>query len=141
MVEIRTMSVGEADAVAVLAHQLGYEASPGAVREWLANMDHRRIALVAIADGELVGWIQAHDRDLLQYPRVMEIGGLIVDTEIRRGGVGKQLVDAAIEWGRDRGHTEVFVRSNAVRSDAHAFYEGLGFSRWKTSHTFVLEVP
>lgn len=140
MVEIRSMVADDAGAVAGLADQLGYDIGPGEVRDWVARVDDRRIALVAVADGCVVGWIQAHDRELLQYPRVLEIGGLVVDAEKRRSGVGELLVDAAVAWGRGRGHAEVFVRSNVIRADAHAFYEGLGFSRGKTSRTFTMRI-
>ena len=134
------MMASDAEAVARLSDQLGYDVSTGAVHGWVATADDRRTALVAVADGRVVGWIQAHDRELLQSPRVVEIGGLVVDEERRGSGVGKRLVDAITEWGRERGHSGLYVRSNVIRDGAHAFYEGLGFRHVKTSHTFTMGI-
>jgi predicted N-acetyltransferase YhbS/diadenosine tetraphosphate (Ap4A) HIT family hydrolase len=140
MVEIRRMMASDAEAVTWLSIQLGYDASPDAVRNWVTKDDARRIALVAVADGEVVGWVQAHDRELLQSPRVAEIGGLVVDKGWRGSGVGRRLVDAVAEWGRERWHTGLYVRSNVVRDGAHGFYERLGFERVKTSHTYTMGI-
>ncbi len=51
---------------------------------------------------------------------------------LRRGGRGRRLVEAAETWARDRGATDVFLRSNVPRSEAHAFYPALGYACRKT---------
>lgn len=58
----------------------------------------------------------------------------------RRGaGIGRAMILHAIEEGRRRGVRLVQLTSNAARTDAHRFYEGLGFSR---SHLgFKLKLP
>jgi ribosomal protein S18 acetylase RimI-like enzyme len=93
-----------------------------------------------VAGDEVVGWAQGHDLDLLQYPRVLEVGGLVVSDQFRGRGVGKMLVDALIAWGRQRGHDEVRVRSSITRAGTPEFYEALGFTRVKTSYTFAQEI-
>jgi GNAT superfamily N-acetyltransferase len=95
---------------------------------------------VAEIDGGLVGWIEAHDRELLQHPRVVEIGGLVVDQGMRGRGIGESLVAAVTAWGLGRGHSEIMVRSNIIRDGAHQFYNGLVFRRAKTSYTFSKEI-
>jgi GNAT superfamily N-acetyltransferase len=98
------------------------------------------VALVADAAGRIVGWIHALDRVLLQWKRVLEIGGLVIDQDRRGEGIGAGLVDAVAEWAQLHGHTTLFVRSNVVREGAHDFYPALGFAHWKTSHTYVKEL-
>lgn len=58
----------------------------------------------------------------------------------RRGaGIGRAMILRAVEEGRRRGVRLVQLTSNAARTDAHRFYEGLGFSR---SHLgFKLKLP
>ncbi len=73
----------------------------------------------------------------MQYPRVLEISGLAVAATARGQGVGTCLVDAVTQWGRSRGHDQLFVRSNVARDEAHQFYESVGFTRQKTSYTFA----
>jgi GNAT superfamily N-acetyltransferase len=53
---------------------------------------------------------------------------LAVDPQQRSRGVGKQLLDAAKEWGRSRGATHLELDSAEARADAHRFYEREGSS-------------
>ncbi len=139
---IRMMTASDAAAVASLTQQLGYQVSALEIAERLGMVheDERSVAFVAEADGEVVGWIQALNRVLLQWKRVLEIGGLVIDQDRRGERIGAQLVEAVSQWARQNGHTTLFVRSNVVREGAHDFYPALGFSHWKTSHTYVMEL-
>lgn len=139
-ITIRPALVEDAAALSALSHQLGYGRSAEAIGQWIAGGGDSRVALVAENAGEVVGWLEAHELELLQYPRFLEIGGMVVAEGLRGMGVGSRLIEEVIDWGRRRGHTEIRVRSNVVRDGAHAFYEGLGFVRRKTSYTFSLDL-
>ncbi len=130
----------DAASVSELAGQLGYQRTPTQTQAWIERAGESTVALVAVRDGMVVAWVEAHELELLQYPRVVEIGGLVVSENLRATGIGKRLVEEVIEWGRGRGQTEVLVRSNIVREGAHCFYEGIGFRRVKTSHTFSMSI-
>jgi GNAT superfamily N-acetyltransferase len=139
-IAIRSMASADVAAASSLADQLGYRKTPQAIERWLANKPDSQLALVAETDGEVVGWLEAHDLELMQYPRFLEIGGLVVAEHMRGRGIGKRLIEAVVDWGRQRGHTEIRVRSNVIRDQAHGFYEGLGFERRKTSYTFSIDI-
>jgi len=139
-ITIRHVTVDDAPALSDLSSQLGYGRAAEAIRQWILDERGSRVALVAESGGEAVGWLEAHEMELLQYPRFLEIGGLVVAEHMRGRGIGRRLVEALVEWGRDRWHTEIRVRSNVVRDAAHPFYEGLGFVRQKTSHTYSLDI-
>ncbi|WP_370416684.1 N-acetyltransferase family protein [Streptomyces fradiae] len=47
----------------------------------------------------------------------------------RGGGLGRTLMDAAIDRARARGCALVQLTSNKSRTDAHRFYASLGFAR------------
>jgi GNAT superfamily N-acetyltransferase len=53
-----------------------------------------------------------------------EIGGLVVERRRRKKGIGKLLMTGAEEWAREQGCSVVRLRSSAVRTEAHRFYEG-----------------
>lgn len=57
-----------------------------------------------------------------------EILNLAVDPAIRRGGVGRVLLTAALEWLAVRGATETFLEVRASNVAAIRLYEGAGFS-------------
>lgn len=142
MAMIRPMTTRDAAAVAELTRQLGYEVTAEEIVDRYDKLVSTpgSVALVAENDGRIVGWVQALDRVLLQWNRVLEIGGLVVDQSRRGEGIGALLVDAVAQWARQNGHTTLFVRSNVVREGAHDFYPALGFTHWKTSHTYVMEL-
>lgn len=139
-ITIRPAEVEDAVVLSELARQLGYGRSPEAIRRWILDATDHRVALVAESVGEIVGWVEAHELELLQSPRFLEIGGLVVAEGVRGQGIGRCLVEALIDWSRERSHTEIRVRSNVVRAGAHAFYKVLGFERQKTSHTYSLTI-
>lgn len=139
---VRPMRGSDATAVAELTRQLGYEVTSQDIadrHDQLGNVVGS-IALVADEDGDVVGWIQALDRILLQEKRVLEIGGMVVDDQRRGQGIGGQLVEAIADWAQHNSHTTLFVRSNVLREGAHDFYPALGFVHQKTSHTYVMEL-
>ncbi len=135
---VRRMVAADAAAVAALSQKLGYEASFREVCGRIGDLETNSLAVayVAVVDGVVAGWIQAHDRRLLQYPRVLEIGGVVIAEDLMGEGVGRQLVEAVCTWGRARGHDRLWARSNIQRSGAHDFYESIGFVREKNSYAF-----
>ncbi|HQA30478.1 MAG TPA: GNAT family N-acetyltransferase [Propioniciclava tarda] len=54
---------------------------------------------------------------------------VIVAAERRRQGVGRQLVQAGIEWASRLGATEMLLEVDETNAPALRAYEGLGFQR------------
>lgn len=136
------MRAEDAEMVAELTEQLGYPASAAQIRARVAAVadlsDHG--LFVATSEGVVAGWIHVRTWDLLQDEPAAELGGLVVG-ELHRGqGVGEALLGAAEEWAQRRGRAVLWVRTNVTREGAHRFYEGRGYHRMKTSHTFRKEL-
>jgi GNAT superfamily N-acetyltransferase len=55
---------------------------------------------------------------------------LYVEEAARGTGLGRALVDAAIERARDRGCARIELDVNEMNAAALALYESLGFSNW-----------
>ena len=68
-----------------------------------------------------------------------EIVSLVVDNSVRGQGVGKSLVAKAESWLMQKTNS-LRVRANSVRSDAHDFYQSLGYSLSKTQSIFTKNV-
>ncbi len=134
------MGPTDGPAVTSLSQELGYAVTLREVCERIGHLadDSLAVAFVGTVDGTVAGWIEAHDRRLVQSPRVLEIGGLVVADEHRGSGVGRRLVEAVGSWGQARNQDTLYVRSNVNRDAAHEFYENLGFERHKTSYTFSM---
>jgi GNAT superfamily N-acetyltransferase len=56
------------------------------------------------------------------------IENVVTDSTCRRQGIGKRLMEMAIEFAKSRGCYKVCLLSNSTRAGAHKFYEELGFS-------------
>ncbi len=57
----------------------------------------------------------------------MLIENVVVSAAVRRRGVGRRLLDAALGLAVAAGCYKVQLLSNATRVEAHAFYEACGF--------------
>jgi len=42
-------------------------------------------------------------------------------------GIGKLLVDKVKQWAREKNNSKIGLRCNVKRTEAHLFYEHLGF--------------
>jgi GNAT superfamily N-acetyltransferase len=86
--------------------------------------------LVAEVGGQVVGVCQ-----LIVFRHLQSRGGLCAEIESvhvhpeQRGrGIGRVLVEAAVQQARDLGCYRVQLTSNMARPDAHRFYQSLGFT-------------
>ena len=89
-----------------------------------------RIVLVAELDGAVVGCLSTAVTRVLHRPApVGRISMMVVDEALRSRGIGAQLVRAAEEALAEQGCYMVEVTSHARRTEAHRFYERLGYER------------
>ena len=89
--------------------------------------------LVADHDGEIVGICTVTiDLESVRFGWRAWVEDLAVHPDHRSAGHGKALLDAAKDWGRERGATHLELDSGMGRADAHRFYEREGPS-WKST--------
>jgi hypothetical protein len=81
-VSVRRLTVQDASSVAELSSQLGYPSSSEDLRQRLEQISRSsdRIALGAVLNGQLVGWIDASVERHLQSPESVVIGDLSFGT-------------------------------------------------------------
>lgn len=133
------MTTADAPAVAALSAQLGYPVLPDVLTERLTSIfqEPAHGCFVAEVNGAVVGWVHVFGVFMLTSPQFFaEIGGLVVDTNARRQGIGRVLMSQAEAWVREHGYPEVRLRSGLHRTDAHEFYRSIGYELAKTSHMF-----
>lgn len=142
-VRVRTAKIEDAGAIADLSGQLGYPCSAASVRRRLRDLlgkpDHA-IWVAENSGGSVAGWIHVFVYELLESDRQAEIGGLVIDENFRGQGAGKSLVERAERWARAKRLNSVYVRSNIIRKEAHAFYQKQGYKIIKTQHAFRKEL-
>ena len=89
-----------------------------------------RVTLVAELDGEVVGCLTTSVMRVLHRPApVGRISMMVVDEALRSRGIGAELVRAAEEALAEQGCYMVEVTSHVRRTEAHRFYERLGYAK------------
>jgi GNAT superfamily N-acetyltransferase len=141
-VKIREANISDATSIAKLSGQLGYPATPEELRDRLLSILQKKKHKVYVAelpDKSVIGWIHVFGTQYLMAEPLVEVGGLIVDESNRGHGIGRALVETAEGWAITMGYRYLRIRSNTIRTEAHRFYEKMGYNCAKTS--FVLVKP
>jgi aminoglycoside 6'-N-acetyltransferase I len=130
MIDVRIRTLESSDRAEWLRMRLALwpEHSPESHRTEMAIIEADKATAVFVAegrDGALVGFIEAGLRSHAEGCDTHPVGyveGWYVETDHRRGGVGRALLSAAQEWARDRGCAEMAsdcVLDNHVSMSAH----------------------
>jgi len=141
-ITIREMTANDAKPVNTLSKQLGY---PLSIEQTLQNIhaileskDHT--AFVAEYENKIVGWIGASQAIMIEVMPHCEINGLVIDQEHRGMGIGKLLIDKVKQWARKKNYNKIGLHCNVKRTEAHLFYEHLGFAEIKQQKNFVINI-
>jgi GNAT superfamily N-acetyltransferase len=136
--DIRVACTDDAARIAQLSEELGYPAAVDAMHERLealqALSDHT--VLVCCSRGDVVGWMHACVMLSVEYAPLVEIRGIVVDAHCRGLGIGAALMQALETWTRAQGLCRIRVRSQMMRSRAHAFYLREGYVERKRQLVF-----
>jgi GNAT superfamily N-acetyltransferase len=138
---IRAAARADAEALAHLCRQLGYEVAPAAIAAQLASSLPPDFALFVAEAESVLGWITVQKKISLHAGCFAEITGLVVDEAARGQGIGAALLNRAEQWAEECGISAVWLRSNITREAAHEFYPHRGYELVKTSYTFKKRVP
>lgn len=138
---IRLATLDDAQDIAQLTLQLGYNISQETARKRLTHLlgatDH---ALYVFENKDsLSGWAHIYIKRLIEL-EYAEIGGIVVQKNNRRSGVGLKLMQACEEWAKANKIDEVRLRSGEQRAEAHTFYLNLGYEHVRNQKVFIKKV-
>lgn len=136
---VRKASIDDTARIAELCDALGYPVRAEEVLPRLAAVldePHQAVFVAAQPDAGVIGWVHVLVVRYLEAAPFAEIGGIVVDHGFRRVGAGRELMSAAEEWARQQAVSSVRLRSNIIRTEAHAFYLHLGYTIEKSQYTF-----
>jgi ribosomal protein S18 acetylase RimI-like enzyme len=124
--------------MAQLAEQTRGDIEPGVEDRLRVMIELPEYAIFVAEDdaGQVVGLLTASQRWTLWHagPCAL-IEELVVEERARRQGVGRALIQAALDWAQAQGCSEVEVSTDRDNTNAQAFYRRLGFA----SESLLLE--
>jgi ribosomal protein S18 acetylase RimI-like enzyme len=88
---------------------------------------------VAERDGEVIGMVTLCVFTTLTGAKAY-LDHLVVAPEARRHGIGRQLVEYAIERAREGGASRIDLTARETKREAHNLYSSLGFERRDTTN-------
>lgn len=145
---IREAAPGEEGAVLPLYRWLfdppgsvppGWAKEPALERLAATLAGERSALLLAEEGGEPLGFISVYlDLVSVRYGLRCWVEDLAVDPGRRSEGVGRALLDAARDWGRERGATHLELDSGIARTEAHRFYQRLAPSWTGMQYAWLL---
>ena len=138
-VKIRKVEIGDAEAVRdISAEGLGYSCDLALVQKKIAGLNEAREAVfVAETDGDVIGYIHIERYDVLYFETMANVLGLSVFKAYHKMGIGKELLFAAEDWAKQNDIKMMRLNSGMNRTDAHGFYEHLGYVSEKDQKRFV----
>lgn len=135
---IRTAQLTDAESITQLSNQLGYTTTIEKMQQRLSailpNTDN--CVFVMTANGQLIAWIHGCYSLRVESDPFVEIGGLVVDADHRRKGIGRMLIEKIIRWALVKNCDKIRVRCNTLRKDSHEFYNSIGFTWIKEQKIF-----
>ena len=138
-INIRKISIADAAAICEINSEgLGYKCELSLVQGKIKNLNSQREAVfVAEADGQVVGNIHVERYDVLYFETMANVLGLSVKIEFQKIGIGRALLEAAENWALENGIKMMRLNSGINRTEAHKFYEHLGYVSEKDQKRFI----
>ncbi|ADZ92076.1 GNAT family N-acetyltransferase [Marinomonas mediterranea] len=136
---IRAALESDAQGINEVSQYLGYSAlslSESLLKlQALLNSSNDWVYVAQLND-HVVGWLHLFYAHRLASESFYEIGGLVVSEDVRGQGIGRALVQYALDAHKGKFR----VRCNELRTDSHQFYEAIGFSSSKSQRVFQIRL-
>ena len=135
---IREMGPMDIAVCRLLLLQLGYDLDLQETKRRYDAIKQKQDHAIFVGeqDGQVVALLHLYERPAFDKPPEVIVQALVVDRNCRGTGVGKKMMNMAERWALDRGFSSVALTSRVSRSDAHSFYNRIGYKVAATSHLF-----
>lgn len=126
---IRAYKPADRHAYQELREKLWPDCSDADNDSWFAR-DDATTFVAERPDGSLCGFVEVGSRPYAEDCESSPVGyieGWWVDADVRRQGVGRALIEAAEQWARSKGYTEMASDALIDNDVSHASHKALGY--------------
>lgn len=138
-INIRKCILDDCEQIVLLnKNEMGYDFSFDNTKQRMEKVlnDKNHKINVAVIDNKVVGYVHANNYDLLYAPHYKNILGIAVNSDYKRMGIGKLLLESIEKWAEQTGAVGVRLVSGGTRLGAHDFYRVCGYSGEKQQINF-----
>lgn len=118
----------------------GYPAQPEDIKYRLERLPSKDRLLLAVDGETLLGFAHLRVSEDLIYTETAEVVAIVVKASKRRRGIGTRLITAAETWATQSGRARLLLRTDVVRTPAHAFFSALGYEKDSTTLEFIRDL-
>jgi GNAT superfamily N-acetyltransferase len=126
--------------IAQLLQAEGLPADEASIHRRIGVLPREDRILMAVEGDLLLGFAHLRVARDLMADEAAEVVSIVVRKTHRRRGIGRMLVTAAETWARQSGRARLLLRTDVVRTAAHAFYLALGYQETATTVDFVRDL-
>ena len=139
---IRSIQQNDAEMIKrICESELGHRTTAALLKQRIGELSRNDHYYIMVFEDEhthhALGFIQAEKYNLLYGENGWNIIALAVSSEAQGRGIGKQLLVSLEHHAKELGDTFIRLNSNIARTEAHAFYQRLGYCCDKTQKRFI----
>ncbi len=123
--------------LANLISQEGHPTQREDIENRLQLLPSRDRLLLAVDGETLLGYAHLRVSEDLANEETAEVVAIVVEASNRRCGIGSKLIAAAETWAAQTGRARLLLRTDVVRTPAHAFFSALGYEKDSTTLEFI----
>jgi GNAT superfamily N-acetyltransferase len=126
--------------LAAMLQEAGVKVGAPELGRRLGNLPKEDRLLLALDGEQLAGYAHLRVSRDLTSEETAEVVAILVAKTYRRQGVGRHLIAAAETWALESGRARLLLRTDVVRTEAHAFFTALGYEKTTTSLEFIRDL-
>ncbi len=123
-------------------YELGYDVDLDIVKKQIEKLtnDNKHNIIIGFENEQtrkIVGFVHAELYESLYMDTGLNILGLAVDSNFQGQGIGKKLMSAIEDYALKNNISFIRLNSNVRRTEAHKFYESIGYECDKTQKRLI----
>lgn len=140
---LRNITIFDAQEIQSISNfELGYDVNLNIVKKQIKKLTEDSLHHIIIGyeneqTRKIIGFVYAELYESLYMDTGLNILGLAVDSDFQGQGIGKKLMSSIEEYALKNNISYIRLNSNVRRTEAHRFYESIGYVCDKTQKRLI----
>lgn len=140
---LRNITIFDAQEIQRISNfELGYNVNLNIVKKQIKKLTEDSVHYIIIGyeneqTKKIIGFVHAELYESLYMDTGLNILGLAVDSNFQGQGIGKKLMSSIEEYALKNNISYIRLNSNVRRTEAHKFYESIGYVCDKTQKRLI----